>query len=213
MYSAHTFILYIKGARIQRANHCKHLGVEIDDKLIWNEQIDKVRKKVLTGLYFMKKAANFIPKQYQSMLYNCIIAPYFNYCNVVWGRCNKTLCNKLQVLQNRAAKIITGVSRYGSSTEALNVLNWKNLEEKLSVSEAVVMYKIVNNQAPSYLSNRFSKRETCYNTRHKHDLFMQKPNTEYMKRSFTYRGAKLWNSLDDNVKNACNPISFKQLLN
>ena len=205
--------VHIKGARIQRANHCKHLGVEIDDKLIWNEQIDKVRKKVLTGLYFMKKAANFIPKQYQSMLYNCIIAPYFNYCNVVWGRCNKTLCNKLQVLQNRAAKIITGVSRYGSSTEALNVLNWKNLEEKLSVSEAVVMYKIVNNQAPSYLSNRFSKRETCYNTRHKHDLFMQKPNTEYMKRSFTYRGAKLWNSLDDNVKNACNPISFKQLLN
>jgi len=204
--------VHIKGVRIQRANHCKHLGVEIDDKLVWTEQVDKVRKKVLTGLYFLKKAANFIPKQYQSMLYNSIVAPYFDYCNVIWGRCNKTLSSKLQVLQNRAAKIITGVSRYDSSTHALNVLNWKNLEERLSTNEAVIMYKIVNNQAPSYLCNRFHKNVTCYNSRHKNDLVMHKPNLEYMKRSFTYRGAELWNSLDYNVKNACNLKSFKQLV-
>lgn len=202
----------IKGSHIQRVNHCKHLGIEIDEKLMWNNQIEQVRKKVLTGLYFLRKAANFIPKHHQSMLYKSIVAPHFDYCNVVWGRCNKTLSTKLQVLQNRAAKIITSTSRYGSSTQALNDLKWKNLEEKLNVNEAVTMYKIVNNLAPNYLCKRFVKKETCYNTRNKNDFLMEKPNTEYLRRSFSYRGAKLWNSLDDNVKNACNLISFKQLI-
>jgi len=65
----------IKGNRIQRAYHCKHLGIEVDEKLLWKNQIEQVRKKVLTGLYFLRKAANFIPKHHQSMLYKCIIAP------------------------------------------------------------------------------------------------------------------------------------------
>ena len=203
----------IKGSRIQRVNHCKHLGVEVDDKLLWSNQIEQVRKKVLTGLYFLRKAVNVIPKHYQSMLYRCIVAPHIEYCNVIWGRCNKTLSSKLQVLQNRAAKIITGISRYGSSTQALNDLNWKNLDEKLYVNEAVTMFKIINNQAPNYLCKRFVRKETCYNTRNKNDLMMGKPHTEYMRRSFCYRGAKLWNSLDDNVRNACNLTSFKRLIN
>ena len=64
----------IKGNRLQRVNHCKHLGVEVDDKLLWSNQIDQVRKKVLTGLYFLRRAANFIPKHHQCLLYKSIVA-------------------------------------------------------------------------------------------------------------------------------------------
>ena len=71
------------------------------------------------------------------------------------------------------------------------------------------MYKIMNNQAPNYLCKRFTKKELWYNTRTKDDIEIAKPNTEYMKRSFSYRGAKSWNSLDGNVKNACNLNIFK----
>ncbi len=205
------FNVNINGTRLQKVDHCKHLGVEIDDNLMWKNQIEQVRKKVLTGLYFLRKASNCIPKHHQSMLYKSIIAPHFDYCNVVWGRCNKTLCSKLQVLQNRAAKIITGISRYGSSTQALRNLQWKSLDEKLQVNEAVTMYKIIHNQAPNYLCNRFAKQETYHNTRNRNVLTIEKPNTEYKKRSFSYRGATLWNSLDENVRNACNLVSFKRL--
>ncbi len=121
------FNVNINGTRLQKVDHCKHLGVEIDDNLMWLNHIEQVRKKVLTGLYFLRKASNCIPKHHQSMLYKSIIAPHFDYCNVVWGRCNKTLCSKLQVLQNRAAKIITAISRYGSSTQLFETCNGKVL--------------------------------------------------------------------------------------
>ena len=108
------------------------------------------------------------------MLYKCIIAPHFDYCYVVWGRCNKTLSMKLQILQNSAAKIINGTSRYSSSTQAFNELNWKNFDDKLQVNEAITMYKIMNNKAPSYLCKRFIRKETGYNTMNKNDIVVAK---------------------------------------
>ena len=200
----------IRGISLLRVSNCKHLGIIIDENLHWNNQVDQVTKKVLTGLYFLRKSSNVLPKNIQSMLYKTIIAPHFDYCNVVWGRCNKTIFNKLQVLQNRAAKIITGANRYDSSSQALSDLDWKNLDKRLFYNEAVTMFKIINNDAPSYLCRRFEVKETIYNMRNKGSLHLVKPNTEYMKRSFCYRGAILWNSLDANVKSAIDKKTFKQ---
>ncbi len=200
----------IKGTSIKKVTNCKHLGVIIDENMIWKNQVDKVIKKVSTGLYFLRKSTNILPRHVQSMLYKSIIATHFDYCNIVWGRCKKQYHNKLQVLQNRAAKIITGTSVYGSSTQALNDLNWKNLDQKLYYNESAVMYKTLNDMAPRYLTKRFENKETKYDMRNKCTLKMDRPKTEYKKRSFTYRGAKLWNSLDINVKNATSLPSFKK---
>ena len=193
-------------------HECKHLGVIIDDKLTWSKHITHVTKKIAPGLFYLRKSKNVIPSNMQSLLYNALIAPHFNYCNVVWGNCNKTLQNKLQVLQNRAAKIIKGVDRYTSSTETLNDLQWNNLSIKQYHNEAIMMYKAVNNLLPTYICSRFKEKEVQYNLRNNNVLVIDKPNTEYKKRSFTYRGASLWNTLNDNVKSAINLASFKKQL-
>ena len=204
--------IHIDGEKIQRVNECKHLGVIIDDKLTWSKHITHVTKKIAPGLFYLRKSKNVIPSNMQSLLYNALIAPHFNYCNVVWGNCNKTLQNKLQVLQNRAAKIIKGVDRYTSSTETLNDLQWNNLSIKQYHNEAIMMYKAVNNLLPTYICSRFKEKEVQYNLRNNNVLVIDKPNTEYKKRSFTYRGASLWNTLNDNVKSAINLASFKKQL-
>ena len=133
----HHLDIKIRGISLQRVSNCKHLGIIIDENLLWGNHIDHVTKKVLTGLYFLKRSSNILPKNIQSMLYKTIIAPHFDYCNVVWGRCHKSLFNKQQVLQNRATKIVTGMRRYDSSSLALKELNWKNLNEKLYYKGAV----------------------------------------------------------------------------
>ena len=40
-------------------------------------------------------------------IYYSLMQPYFDYCDVVWGDCSKIRADKLQKLQNRAARIIT----------------------------------------------------------------------------------------------------------
>ena len=87
-------------------------------------------------------------------------------------------------MQNRAAKIIKGVDRYASSTQALNDLKWDNLKVKQFQNEAIMMYKAVNNLVPTYICNRFKENEVQYNLRNGSVLLIDKPNTECKKTQF-----------------------------
>ena len=56
--------------------------------------------------------------------------PLFEYADLVWGdKHNITLMSSLQVLQNKAAKVILNRPLYSSSTEALATLKWLPLEK------------------------------------------------------------------------------------
>jgi hypothetical protein len=58
------------------------------------------------------------------------------------------LALKLQKLQNRAARIITGANYSRRSSDILNELGWEKLSERRQKCKAVMMHKILNNKAP-----------------------------------------------------------------
>ena len=54
----------------------------------------------------------------------------------------------------------------------------------------------INKQAPEYLQDLFKPFSTGYNLKDKaNKLALPKPSTDFLKRSFCYSGAQLWNSL------------------
>ena len=74
-----------------------------------NQQIDQVRKKSLKGMFMSKKCkSDFISRDILNMIYNAIVLPHLEYCNVVWGNCGISITNRLQLIQNRAARIVGG---------------------------------------------------------------------------------------------------------
>ena len=65
--------------------------------------------------------------------------------------------------------------------------------------------------APEYLQSLFSQRHSAYNLRNSEGrLTLSKPSTNYLKRSFSYSGAMLWNNLPKNLKNAASVEHFKR---
>ena len=74
--------------------------------------------------------------------YYSLVQPYFDYCDVVWGDCSKTRADKLQKLQNRAARIITRADYSIRSSDVLNSLEWSNLEERRKRHLLVTMFKV-----------------------------------------------------------------------
>ena len=135
--------------------------------------------------------------------YNALVLPHFDYCCEVWDTINFTLCNRLQKLQNRAARIIVGrINEHGQSELALAELNWKTLSERRAQFVASQMYKITHDLAPKRLSNIFHETPSSrhYNLRDSSPkLCLPQPMTDYLKKSFSYRGGKLWNSLSDDI--------------
>ena len=115
------------------------------------------------------------------------------------------LSQKLEKLQNRAARIITGSSWDASSAPILHALKWDSLADRRAKQLKSLMFKTVNNLVPEYLSNKFASINTIHkhNLRGaQHNLFIPRPNTEALKKSFRYRGAVTWNSLLAEAKQA-----------
>ncbi len=111
----------------------------------------------------------------------------------------------LQRLQNRAARVITGrKNEHGQSKLALNELNWNTLKERRTQFVASLMYKITHDLSPKQLIDIFQTAPSSqfYNLRGSTTkLYLPKPKTEYLKKGLSYRGAKLWNSLLDKLRN------------
>ena len=77
--------------------------------------------------------------------------------------------------------------------------------------KAIMMFKFLNEQAPVYLPNLFHERSTDYDLRNSfHKLTLPRPRTNYLKRSFSYSGALLWNSLPENVREIKSVRKFKE---
>ena len=88
-----------------------------------------------------------IPKDSLITLYKSLVEPYFRYCNTVWGRCGKSYIDKLQTLQNRAARIVTRVS-YEDADHAV-------LLREIEYDSLSLIYKIKNGHAPGHTRQMF----------------------------------------------------------
>ena len=135
-----------------------------------------------------------------------LIQPYFDYCCEIWDTCNKGLSERLQKLQNRAARVIMNLNNeHGQSILARKSLGWVTLEERRAQLKARLMYKIVNGLAPQRLCEAFRK----VNEIHEYELrgsstklHIPRPKTESLKNSFQYSGAKLWNKIPEEIRNS-----------
>ena len=84
--------------------------------------------------------------------------PCLDYCSVVWENISDQLTNKLQILQNRAARVITSADYRMPTNELLTKLGWSSLEEKRDKQKALVMFKIMNGLTLAYLKDIFYQK-------------------------------------------------------
>ena len=65
------------------------------------------------------------------------------------------MSNKLQKLQNRAARIITS-SGYDADVDSLfHKLSWKDLQSQRQIQKALMVFKALNGLVPEYLTSKF----------------------------------------------------------
>ncbi len=110
----------INGKVLKEVKTKKTLGVLVDKHLSWDKHIDNVSKKVSKGIGMLRRAKQYVSTKTLEKLYHALVQPHFDYCSMVWGNCAEYLKGKLQKLQNRAARVITGDTYEIRSTDILN---------------------------------------------------------------------------------------------
>ena len=150
------------------------------------------------------KNVNFLPRKTLITLYQSLVESRLRYCNTVWDNCGLTLKNKLQSLQNRAARVVT-LTKYGcvEPDQLLKNLRWLNVQQLIDFDTAVMVHKSINNKTPPYLTNPFSK----FNSVHNHDtkagnlnLIPTHARLKFGQKCFPHYGCHLWKKLDRDVQ-------------
>ena len=127
-------------------------------------------------------------------IYDALVLPHFDYCALVW---DNSLQNKLVKLQNKAARILTDDS-YETPSEAVRAkLNWETSQSRREKIIFLFMKETINGNSNNNIGDLFRiSCNTSHNLRSSNKvLSLAKPNTNAIKRSFSYKGAVVWNNL------------------
>ena len=177
--------------------------MQIDNSLDWKEQIKTVLSKISRAIGFLRHAESFLPEEALKTMYTGIVEPYFPYFCSVWGCCGGTEVNRLQKLQNHAARIVTDSSFDARGQPLSKRLGWEALDELIANECNIMIFKSLHELAPKYTCDRFSKTSqlTSRNLRNAAtDLRLPKKSSKNEQKWFLFRGAKICNGLSAAAK-------------
>ena len=191
----------------------KYLGMIVDDSLTWEDHIDYITLKINRGIGIIRRVRQLIPEKALLLLYQALIDPYFRYCSAVWGQCGGTLKDKLQALQNRAARSIAKVKYEDADhLQLLLKLGWLSVRNVISYKMGVFMYKSLNGLARDSMLEMFEKQADIhqYSTSSADvgGIFIPHRNLSKGHEAISYAGARLWNEISIEIRRA---QSFRNL--
>ena len=189
----------------------KYPGVVVHKNLTWNEHIESLIAKVNQTIGLLNRIKQLPPLDARVALYNALIRPLFDFSDTIWGdRDNIRLMHDLQVMQNKAAKVILDLPNYASSTDALKTLGWPTLSQERLVHRYINTFKDIHGLVDRNFNILRISDIHSYNTRRRNDFRLPLVKRNYGKQRLFYQCAKEWNFLDASFKEINSLLLFKQ---
>ena len=187
--------------RLENVTEFKYLGVTINQYLTWHDQIDQIQSKVAKRLGVLKRIKHLLPVYARKIYVTTMVIPILEYASIVWGdKNNKVLMDSIQVLQNRAAKMVLDRAPHSSSTEALVDLNWVNLRTRRQMKRCLYMYSLINSDNRNNMIIRGSDHHS-HNTRSKDSVRIIKSDTNWGLLRSLNSALLDWNALPMEMRN------------
>ena len=157
--------IVVGGVIIKVVDHARNLGIIFDSKMSMGHQVKKVCK---TGYFHIRNIAairNSLNKKDTKTITHAFVTSTLDYGNsLLYGISRKDL-NKLQILQNSAARVVEKKRKYDHITETLKELHWLPVEARIKYKILSYVWKSLNERAPKYLTSMLILKEGKKNLR------------------------------------------------
>ena len=179
------------------------LGCQIEPTLKWHKQVEELLKKLKKRLTALENLRRIIPFNLKKRITEGIFTSVLAYCLPVFGGCDMFEMEALQVMQNKAARLVTGSQQRTSRKEIFAQVEWMTVNQLIFYHSALSTFRIKQSKEPEYLYNIM-----CRTNRAERIII---PNTSLTlaKKSYCFRGASQWNSLPNGIRNTSRIGAFK----
>lgn len=101
-----------------------NLGIKIDPELKMDQQISAVVKSSFFKLRQLAKIKSILSRQHFEIVIHAFITTRLDYCNALYIGVSETALYRLQLVQNAAARLLTGSRKFEHITPILVSLHW-----------------------------------------------------------------------------------------
>ena len=199
--------IFNTGTCIRFSDKVTNLGVTLDQFLNFESHINFTVAYCYKLLKDVSSIRNLITQEQTEMLVHSIISSRLDYCNSLFYGLNKSTIEKLQKVQNAAARVVLKLRKHQSIRKGLINLHWLRISERILFKMLVFIFKCISKMAPVELTSLLTIRNIdsctlCYS-------FLE---STHGRRSFQYAAPRLWNALPLSIRKANSLDAFKSKL-
>ena len=201
---------------IKALESVRNLGSWFDAHIRMNVHIGKICTKGFRGLYNIRQIRKFLTVHSPKTLIHAFVSSHLDYCNALLFGLPKYQLDRLQKVQNAAARVVFQMAKFDHITLALIDLHWLPVTYGVQFKLLLFVYQSLHNQSPSYIKDLLSLNPaTNYALRSSAQsfLFVPKVNCSTLgDRAFAHAAPVLWNSLPLTIRTSSSLAIFKKQL-
>ena len=194
----------------------KYLGIYLDEKLNWKNQITHVKSKISKNLGIFYKLRNYSSVNMLKQLCYTLIYPYLDYGSMSWGNTYHTNLSQLKSKQNTCVRSILFANKKESASQYFQLLGILKFENIVKLKIGLLAHKLfMNPTTVPFVFNDFLLPVTNvhnYNTRNaaRYNFYRPQIRTNYGKFTFKYSASVLWESIPTCLKKISTTNGFKK---
>ena len=209
-------IMFDDGTAIQVSDTVRNLGVVLDKSLSFEQQVSAICRMCYLELRRISSIRHLLSVEATKTLICSFVLSRLDYCNSLLAGCPKHLLQKLQRIQNNAARLIFRTSRSSHVTPLFISLHWLPVERRVQYKIALLCFKSLNGLAPAYLSDLIHIYIPSRQLRSSADTRVFRipsfRTKTFGQRAFSYQAPIIWNQLPYHVRHSPNLSAFKSSL-
>lgn len=212
-------VLYCGESEVMPSDFIRNIGVIFDQSLTFERHISNVVKDChfhLRNLYSIRK---YVGRNSLITLVHALISCRLDYCNSIFIGLPKKNLKKLQLVLNRAARLICSVHPRERITPSLISLHWLPVKARIEFKICLIVFKVLKYGQPQYLADLLvpQMRDSSVMLRSgddPHRLYEPRAPMEhtFASRSFSFVAPRLYNALPVKIKSSTSVTSFKKQL-
>ena len=186
------------------------LGTIIDNKLTWEAHIHGLKNKLSYGIFKLNSVKKDLDTKLKREMYYAFFNSHLVYGISSWGpMISAKLLRSLEVLQNKALRIICNLKTRDSVRQRYKDLKILPLRDLIKLELSKISYKYIDGSLSKRLTSLFEPQKHTHSTRYKMNPTPKSHKMNLYNKSFLAKAPSVWLSLNNDVKQAKSIQSFK----
>ena len=190
----------------------RNLGIIFDSQLTLSKHISALTSSCFYHIRDLKRIRNYLSTETAILIATSLVHTKLDYCNSLFLNLPSCLTNRLQLIQNAAARAVCRTKQSDHITPILKSLHWLRIRQRILYKTISLTYNALQFRQPSYIHDLLSVQKS--RTRSSDFITLERPaNPSRLKitdRSFFIQAPAIWNSLPNTLRQYSNLLGSPQ---